>query len=119
MSETPRIEVEPFSPNTKVESPSSEEPSTQPTLDTAIKDEKEGTYITAEDTKPEDEDIVYPTGLVLAAVALALCLAVFLVCLDQTIIATAIPRITDRFKSVKDIGWYGAVRPQSLHYTVV
>jgi hypothetical protein len=64
-----------------------------------------------EDTKQEDEEIVYPGGLVLAAIVLALCLAVFLIALDQTIIATAIPRITDRFQSVKDIGWYGAVRP--------
>jgi hypothetical protein len=63
------------------------------------------------DTKSDDEVIVYSTGIVLAAIILALCLAVFLVALDQTIIATAIPRITDEFHSVKDIGWYGVVRP--------
>jgi hypothetical protein len=58
---------------------------------------------------PKKEEIVYPTGLKLAAIILALCLAVLLVALDQTIIATAIPRITDRFNSVNDIGWYGSV----------
>jgi len=57
------------------------------------------------------EEIVYPKGFKLVAIVLALCLAVFLVALDQTIIATAIPRITDRFNSVSDIGWYGSVRP--------
>jgi len=66
-------------------------------------------------TKPNDEEIVYPSGFVLAAIIIALCLAVFLVALDQTIIATAIPRITDRFQSVKDIGWYGAVCPWSFY----
>jgi hypothetical protein len=55
------------------------------------------------------DEIVYPTGLRLVAIIIALCLAVLLVALDQTIIATAIPRITDRFNSVSDIGWYGSV----------
>jgi len=93
-------------------SSSSDEFSTLP--NTVVEQEKgsgEDTKGAEEDIKPDDEDIVYPSGLVLAAIVLALCLAVFLVALDQTIIATAIPRITDRFHSVKDIGWYGAVRP--------
>ena len=56
------------------------------------------------------EEIVYPTGPTLVAIIVALCLAVFLVALDQAIIATAIPKITDHFNSVGDIGWYGSVR---------
>ncbi|KAI9702669.1 MAG: hypothetical protein M1820_006053 [Bogoriella megaspora] len=36
------------------------------------------------------------------------CLAAFLVGLDQTIITTAIPRITDDFHSPEDVGWYGS-----------
>ncbi|KAI3402167.1 hypothetical protein diail_96 [Diaporthe ilicicola] len=35
-------------------------------------------------------------------------LAVFLVALDRTIVATAIPRITDEFHSLGDVGWYGS-----------
>ncbi|PWN46922.1 MFS general substrate transporter [Violaceomyces palustris] len=35
-------------------------------------------------------------------------LAVFLVSLDRTIVATAIPTITDRFHSIGDIGYYGS-----------
>lgn len=50
----------------------------------------------------------YPTGLKLGLIVLALCLAVFLVALDQTIIGTAIPKITDEFQSLQDVGWYGA-----------
>jgi hypothetical protein len=93
--------------------------SSEPLPNTDIEREKgscEHTHGAQEDT---NEDIVYPTGLVLAAIVLALCLAVFLVALDQTIIATAIPRITDRFQSVKDIGWYGAVRLQCTIFTIV
>jgi hypothetical protein len=46
------------------------------------------------------EGVEYPTGLRLNLVTLALCLAVFLVALDNTIIATAIPKITDQFHSL-------------------
>lgn len=35
-------------------------------------------------------------------------LSTFLVALDRTIIATAIPKITDEFNSIEDIGWYGS-----------
>lgn len=27
---------------------------------------------------------------------------------DQTIITTAIPRITDKFQALDDVGWYGS-----------
>ncbi|KAK7018452.1 DHA14-like major facilitator [Favolaschia claudopus] len=59
------------------------------------------------ETPTEDEDD-YPHGLRLGLLTLALCLAVFLVCLDSTIIATAIPKISDQFKSLDDVGWYGS-----------
>ena len=35
-------------------------------------------------------------------------LSLFLVALDRTIVTTAIPRITDEFHSLGDIGWYGS-----------
>ena len=56
-------------------------------------------------TEPHDEDVEYPHGLKLAVILAALCLAVFLVALDNTIISTAIPKITDQFHSIRDIGW--------------
>ncbi|CAK5272610.1 unnamed protein product [Mycena citricolor] len=56
-----------------------------------------------------EEDVVdYPSGLKLGLLTIALCLSVFLVALDNTIIATAIPKITDQFKSLDDVGWYGS-----------
>lgn len=50
----------------------------------------------------------YPTGLKLAVIMFGLCLSVFCVALDNTIIATAIPRITDDFHALQDVGWYGS-----------
>lgn len=55
-----------------------------------------------------DSTIAYPTGTKLALITLALCLSVFLMALDNTIIATAIPKITDEFNSLPDVGWYGS-----------
>ncbi|OGM45261.1 hypothetical protein ABOM_006457 [Aspergillus bombycis] len=59
--------------------------------------------------KVDSASSVYPSGLKLALIFWALCLTVFLVALDQTIIATAIPTITSQFHSVEDIGWYGSI----------
>jgi hypothetical protein len=72
---------------------------------------KDETVMTEEEKKAEkdlEEDLEYPHGFKLAVILAALCLAVFLVALDQTIISTAIPKITDHFRSIKDIGWYGS-----------
>lgn len=61
---------------------------------------------------PEDDTTQAPdfelTGLPLALVILGLGLAIFLMSLDSSIIATAIPRITSQFNSTGDIGWYGS-----------
>ncbi|PNY22485.1 HC-toxin efflux carrier TOXA [Tolypocladium capitatum] len=48
----------------------------------------------------------YPGPLAAGLLMLAICVAVFLVSLDRTVVATAIPRITDEFNSFGDIGWY-------------
>lgn len=56
----------------------------------------------------EEDDFEYPTKWKLAIITLALCLSVFCMALDNTIIATAIPRITDQFKALNDVGWYGS-----------
>ena len=48
----------------------------------------------------------YPKSWKLFVIVAALCLAVFLVALDQTIVAVAVPKITDHFHSLNDVGWY-------------
>ena len=49
-----------------------------------------------------------PKSLRFWSIMLSNFMALFLVALDRTIIATAIPRITDDFQSLGDIGWYGS-----------
>ncbi|KAF7561417.1 hypothetical protein G7046_g2724 [Stylonectria norvegica] len=61
-----------------------------------------------EQAETRDTENVYPKGMKLALITLALCLAVFVMALDNSIIATAIPRITDEFHSLNDVGWYGS-----------
>ncbi|RAH76929.1 MFS general substrate transporter [Aspergillus japonicus CBS 114.51] len=47
-------------------------------------------------------------GLQLAVITISLMLAVFCVALDNTIMAVAIPKITDQFHALDDVGWYGS-----------
>ncbi|KAF2173022.1 hypothetical protein M409DRAFT_62654 [Zasmidium cellare ATCC 36951] len=61
---------------------------------------------TADQTSPQDSDDGYPQGLILALIFLSLVLTTFLVALDATIIATAIPTITAQFQSLDDVSWY-------------
>jgi MFS transporter, DHA2 family, glioxin efflux transporter len=49
-----------------------------------------------------------PHSFKLVAIVIALALSIFLVSLDMTIVATAIPEITDEFHSLQDLGWYGS-----------
>jgi len=60
---------------------------------------------------PQSEDgdaVEYPSGAPLAFVVVALVLSVFLVALDMTIVATAIPKITDEFHGLEEVAWYGS-----------
>ncbi|KAJ7226633.1 hypothetical protein B0H12DRAFT_1148950 [Mycena haematopus] len=56
-----------------------------------------------------EDGVEYPQGLTLALITIALCLSVFLVALSKT--ATAIPKITDQFQSLDDVGWPSFSRP--------
>lgn len=53
----------------------------------------------------EDE---YPTFRKLMVILTAIYLCIFIVALDRTIIGTAIPKITDEFHAITDVGWYGS-----------
>ncbi|KAI8307208.1 Efflux pump aflT [Colletotrichum sp. SAR11_59] len=57
----------------------------------------------------QSEDVQYPSGLSLVLILSSLFISMFLVSLDRLIITTAIPKITDEFDSVTDVGWYGSV----------
>lgn len=57
---------------------------------------------------PPQNDLYKPKSLRFWLTLLCNFLALFLVALDRTIIATAIPRISDEFQALGDIGWYGS-----------
>jgi MFS family permease len=57
---------------------------------------------------PAVDEKEYPTGVKLFTIIACVYLAMFLPVLDRTIIATAVPRITDEFHSIGDIGWYAS-----------
>ncbi|KAE8450205.1 hypothetical protein EG329_006986 [Mollisiaceae sp. DMI_Dod_QoI] len=68
-----------------------------------------------EQNKPEpdaeesiEDESQYITGFKLALLMIGLCMAVLLVGLDNSILATAIPTITTKFNSLDDVGWYGS-----------
>jgi MFS family permease len=48
------------------------------------------------------------TTLQFISILIALVLCIFCVALDNTIIVTAIPRITDGYKTLNDVGWYAS-----------
>ena len=50
------------------------------------------------DAHKDEDDVEYPKSMKLALITIALCLSVFCMALDNTIISTAIPKITDQFK---------------------
>jgi hypothetical protein len=52
--------------------------------------------------------LVYPSSSRFAVTLVGLCSAVFCVALDNTVLTTAIPRITDDFHALQDVGWYGS-----------
>ncbi|KAJ5501836.1 Major facilitator superfamily domain general substrate transporter [Penicillium expansum] len=58
------------------------------------------------DNQEEDEE--YITGFKLWAILISGTLVQFVMMLDQSIIATAVPYITDEFHSLLDVGWYGS-----------
>ncbi|KAL1889707.1 hypothetical protein Sste5346_008692 [Sporothrix stenoceras] len=79
----------------------------------SIKDRNDSTTVdniyNNNNNNDDDEAPAYEvTGLPLALVILGLALAIFLMSLDSSIIATAIPRITSQFHSTGDIAWYGS-----------
>ncbi|KAG7009296.1 efflux pump gsfJ [Physcia stellaris] len=49
----------------------------------------------------------FPSGISLAFIVIVLGLSIFLASLDMRIVATAIPKITDEFRGLDKVSWYG------------
>ncbi|AEO61264.1 hypothetical protein MYCTH_2311259 [Thermothelomyces thermophilus ATCC 42464] len=85
-------------------------------------DEKENGNFASDELSPPDaaaaaedekqaakaETTEYPTGFRLVSIILALIMGIFLASLDMTIVATAIPKITDEFHGLDKVSWYSA-----------
>jgi len=56
----------------------------------------------------KDEELEYLGPRALNVLILSLLLVVIIITLDASILATAIPKITDHFHTIADIGWYAA-----------
>ncbi|KAF2440027.1 putative efflux pump antibiotic resistance protein [Karstenula rhodostoma CBS 690.94] len=68
----------------------------------------ENRTLSHEKTPQDRDDPQYPTPGRTWIIMGCLYLTMFLVALDKTILATAVPRITNDFNSLSDIGWYGS-----------
>ena len=75
-----------------------------------LKAPEDGKAITIkiEEVEEQVERHEQTVGIKLIVTMFGLCMSVFCVALDNTIISTAIPRITDEFHTLKDVGWYGS-----------
>lgn len=75
----------------------------------ANEDDAEVAAATPQGPAPDSPEANYkPKSLKFWLILLSAFVSMFLVALDRTIISTAIPTITDDFKSLGDIGWYGS-----------
>lgn len=66
--------------------------------------EKKVAAIVKEEEEEDEDGVEYPKAMKLTLITIALCLSVFCMALDNTIISTAIPKITDEFKAINDVG---------------
>ena len=77
--------------------------------DTAIPEHEKTTVDVNPVQSPDTEDeIEYPSKFRLLFIVLSLSLSLFIVGLDNTILSSAIPKITDHFHALGDVGWYAS-----------
>ncbi|KAJ5358444.1 uncharacterized protein N7496_010857 [Penicillium cataractarum] len=63
---------------------------------------------TEKPTEVQEDDSQFPSGAKLVVIVISILFAMFLVALDRTIIATAVPRIANQFNALEDISWYAS-----------
>lgn len=93
--------------------------SSHPSLNTPIKQDEIHRSTTSLVPEPmvldqSSGEPTYPSGLKFALVISSLCLALINEGFDNTIVATAVPALTDHFHTVADVGWYSAAYRLSL-----
>ncbi|KAI4197919.1 MAG: hypothetical protein LQ350_005622 [Teloschistes chrysophthalmus] len=94
----------------KTDTSSTRSPSIVPekeSRETTTSDDDEGRE-KSDQTPVSPDESELPTGARLVFIILALVLSIFLVSLDLTIVATAIPKITSEFNGLDDVSWYSS-----------
>ncbi|KAL5333229.1 MFS general substrate transporter [Aspergillus crustosus] len=87
------------------------EPQSQLSVSDTPSSEKERIKPETETENQEAEEAAeaeYPQGISLILIVVAVVLAIFLISLDQTILGTAIPKITDEFGGLDKVSWFGS-----------
>ncbi|KOS48162.1 hypothetical protein ACN38_g938 [Penicillium nordicum] len=67
-----------------------------------------GSIANEKPSEVKEDESRFPTGMRLAVIIVSILFAMFLVALDRTIIATAVPRIANQFNALDDISWYAS-----------
>ncbi|KAI1282767.1 major facilitator superfamily domain-containing protein [Xylaria sp. FL0933] len=101
-----RHDIEKRSTNTTPAAPS-EEKEAQLSQNPASNDPGDGGMIGGQ-AEADIELTEYPSTWKATLLTIGLCLVTFTTAIDNTIIATAIPSITEEFHSLNDIGWYAS-----------
>ncbi|CEO58664.1 hypothetical protein PMG11_03371 [Penicillium brasilianum] len=81
-------------------------PAPEDEVDTA--DVAEATITQVQESEETSRYLKLPSVILISIV---LCLATFCVAVDNTIISTAVPRITKSFDCIDDVGWYASIDP--------
>ncbi|KAG8160985.1 hypothetical protein KVR01_009249 [Diaporthe batatas] len=110
--------LDPKGEQSDFEQASTRAPSTAPDVASDYDEKKDSAGNVTDEEKGETRPTVsepaasspgeYPTGARLMFIVIALVLSIFLVSLDMTIVATAIPKITDEFHGLDDVSWYSS-----------
>jgi MFS transporter, DHA2 family, glioxin efflux transporter len=111
ISKPPRLELDPEKQQPESDVAAQQNPSPSVHGEKDVLEKEQDVHVDGEDLGREISRIHtsdYPKAFPLAMIVVALACSIFLVALDMTIVATAIPRITDQFHSLDQVGWYGS-----------
>ncbi|EKV13708.1 hypothetical protein PDIP_47360 [Penicillium digitatum Pd1] len=61
-----------------------------------------------EESDDDEKEQFYPPGSKIVPILIGLCFQSFCMALDNTILSTAIPKITEQFDSLGDLSWYAS-----------
>ncbi|KAI9656215.1 MAG: hypothetical protein M1821_004878 [Bathelium mastoideum] len=75
---------------------------------TSEKESALSSSLEGQEARDEEASAQRPSGPQLGFIVTSVAMAVFLTGIDQTIVATAIPKITDEFHGLAQVSWYGA-----------